>query len=265
MVSFGGIAVGVVVAGAALTAALLVLEGPDVDHGTVMGAGPWMVVAGLLHVLGTAGNYPQAFRPSVALPVSVLLVFLLGTVVWIIARQFAVVRNIAPRSGRYLAASGTGAVAVVFAVLLVLAAPTPDELLWLVTTPVAAAVVAAVGVLSLGIMDPTGLARTRWVGWLVTFGFTALGTTITVGIDVFGRPTTAATRPFVAVGASLPTADVAVAWPLAFVACLLGILMVSAVARVIEEDTSAGLVVAVTLAAGTLTPAVALLATVTLR
>lgn len=265
MVAFGGIAVGVVVAGAAVTAALLVLEGPNVDHGSVLGAGPWMVVAGLLHVLGVVGSYPQVFRPTVSLPVGVLLVFLFGTIVWVIARQFATVRNVVPRSGRYLGAAGTGTAVVVAVVLLVITEPAVDGLLWLVTTPVLAAAIAAAGLLSLGVLDPTGLARTRWVGWLVTFGFTLLGTTIAVGIDVFGQSTTAVTRPFVAVGSALPTADVAVAWPLVLVGCLLGVLMVSALARVIEEDTSSGLVLSVALAAGTVTPAVAMLATTALR
>lgn len=265
MVALGGIAVGVVVAAAALTAALLVLEGPEVEHGTVLGAGPWMVVAGLLHVLGAVGQYPVPLRPTVSLPVGVLLVFLLGTVVWIIARQFATIRNVVPPSGGYLAAAGSGTTVVVLAVLFVVTSPTADGLLWFVTTPVVAAVVAGLGALSLGVFDPSALARTRWVGWLVAFGFSVLGTTVAVGIDVFGRPTTVVTEPFVALGAAFPTADVSVAWPLVLVAALLGVLMVSAIARVIEEDAGSGLVLAVTLAGGTVTPAVALLATLALR
>lgn len=265
MVALGGIAVGVVVVAAALTAVLLALEGPKVDHGTVLGAGPWMVVAGLLHVLGVVGRYPPPLRPTVSLPVGVLLVFLLGTVVWVIARQFASFRNVVPPSGRYLAAAGTGSAVVVLVVLLALTVPTADGVLWFVTTPVIAAVVAGLCALSLGVLDPSALARTRWVGWFVAFGFSALGTTVAVGIDVFGRPTTAVTDPFVTLGAAFPTADVSVAWPLVLVGGLLGTAMVSALARVIEEDTGSGLVLAVTLAAGTVTPAVALLATLALR
>lgn len=265
MVALGGIAVGVVVAGAAVTTTLLVLEGPNIDYGTVLGAGPWMVVAGLLHVLAAVGTYPPVFHPAVSLPVGALLVFLLGTAVWIITRQFATVRNVVPSSGRYLAASGAGTTVVLGVVLLVLAAPTADELLWLVTTPVLAAVIAGGSALSLGVFDPIGLSRTRWVGWLVAFGFSALGTTLAVGIDVFAIPTTALTRPFVAVGAASPTASVSVAWPLALAGGLLGAVAVSVLARIIERRTSAGLVLATLLAAGSLTPAVALLATTALR
>jgi len=265
MVTLGGIAVGVVVAGAALATVLLVMQRPEIHHETVIGVGPWMVVAGLLHVLGAVGSYPRVLRPIVAFPIGPLLVFLLCSVVWVVVRQFATVRNVVPSSGRYLAASGAGTLAVLGAVLFVLTAPTADELLWLVTTPVIAAVVAGIGVLTLGIFDPTGLSRTRWVGWLVVFGFSALGTAFAVGIDVFGRSTTPVVSPLVAVGAALPTATASVAWPLVLVSGLLGVLAVSVLARVADRDTSVGLMLAVTLTAATLTPAVALLATVTLR
>jgi uncharacterized membrane protein len=265
MVALGGIAVGVVVAAAAVTTALLVMERPEIHHETVLGVGPWMVVAGLLHVLAAVGSYPPVLRPIVAFPIGPLLVFLLCTVVWVIVRQFATVRNVVPRSGRYLAASGAGTLVVLGAVLFVLTAPTPDELLWLVTTPVIAAVVAGVSVLALGIFDPTGLSQTRWVGWLVAFGFSALGTAVAVGIDVFGRSTTTAVDPLVTVGAALPTANVSVAWPLVLIGGILGFFAVSGLARIVERETSLGLMLAVTLTAATLTPAVALLATVTLR
>lgn len=265
MVALGGIAVGVVVAAAALTTALLVMERPAMHHGTVIGVAPWMVVAGLLHVLGAVGSYPRLLRPIVAFPIGPLLVFLLCTVVWVIVRQFATVRNVVPSSGRYLAASGAGTLVVLGAVLFVLTTPTADELLWLVTTPVIAAVVAGISVLALGIFDPTGLSKTRWVGWLVVFGFSTLGTAVAVAIDVFGRSPTAAVDPLIAVGAALPTANVSVAWPLIPMGGILGFLAVSALARIVEREASAGLVLAAALTAATLTPAVALLATVTLR
>ncbi|MFC7177667.1 hypothetical protein [Halosegnis marinus] len=265
MVTTGALAVGVVVAAAAVTAALLVLEGPTVSRGSVVATLPWMVTAGLLHALGAYGAYPAWLLPVVRLPVGVLLVFVLGTVVWVVVRQFAAVRNVTYGSGRYLAATGTGAAFVVLVAVVVTAAPSAEGLLWFAAAPVIAAVLASVGALSLGVLDPSGLARTRWVGWLVAFGFALLGATVTVGIDVFGVPTTPATAPFVVLGAALPTGSVTAAWPLALMGLLLGLSMVTALARVIDEDPSSGLVLAVALAAGTVTPAVALLASTVLR
>lgn len=265
MVALGEIAVGVVVVGAALAAVLLVLERPKLRPATVLGAGPWMVVAGLLHVLGAVGNYPPAFRSVVTFPIAPVLVFLSCVVVWVVVRQFATVRNVVPQSGRYLAASGAGTLVILVTVLFVLTAPTADELLWLVTTPVIAAVAAGVGVLALGIFDPSGLSRTRWVGWFVVFGFATLGTAAAVGIDVFGWPTPPTVRPLLTVGAALPTATVSVAWPCVPVAALLGVLAVSVIARVVDRASSVGLVLAAIVTATTLTPAVALLATLSLR
>ena len=73
MVTTGALAVGVVVAAAAVTAALLVLEGPTVSRGSVVATLPWMVTAGLLHALGAYGAYPGWLLPVVRLPVGVLL------------------------------------------------------------------------------------------------------------------------------------------------------------------------------------------------
>lgn len=265
MVTTGTIAVGVVLAAAAFTGALLVLEGPKVSRGSVVATLPWMMTAGLLHALDAYGAYPAALSPVVRLPVGLLLVFVLGTVVWVVVRQFAAIRNVVYGSGRYLAATGTGAAVVMLAAVLVTATPSAEGMLWFAAAPVIAAVLATVGALSLGVLDPSGLARMRSVAWVVAFGFAFLGATVAVGIDVFAVPTTAATAPFVALGAALPTATVTVAWPLVLMGVLLGMSMVTALARIVEEDASSGFVLAVALAAGTVTPAVALLATTVLR
>jgi hypothetical protein len=186
-------------------------------------------------------------------------------VLWVLTRQFAVLRNVDGGSGRYVAAAGSGATVVLLAALALITRPGAEALFWLAAAPAAGAVLAGVGVLALGVLDSTALARMRWVGWLVAFGFTLLGVVVTVGIDAFGAATTPATAAVVSLGAGLPTASLSVAWPLVVVGSLLGLAMVSALARVVEDDAASGFVLAVALAVGTVSPSVALLATTVLR
>lgn len=265
MVTVTTVGVAAVVVTAVLTMALLALEAPAVGRSTVLGTLPWMVVAGLLHTLGIYGPYPAGMRPMVVLPVGVLLTFVVASVLWTLLRQFATLRNVDGPGGRYVAAAGSGAAVVLFAAVALVTGPGAEALFWLAAAPTAGAAVAGVALLVLGVFDPTAVARMRWVGWLVIFGFTLLGVTVTVGIDAFGAATTPATALVVSVTAGLPTASVSLAWPLVVVGCLLGLMMVSALARVVDDDPAAGYVLATALSVGTVAPAVALLVTTVVR
>ena len=265
MVTVGTVAIGGVVLAAVLMLVLLVLERPTVGRGAVLGALPWMIAAGLLHALGVYGPYPSGVRPLVQFPVGLLLVFVIASLLWVLTRQFAVLRNVTGGSGRYIAAAGGGAAIVLLTRLALVTSPGVEALFWLAAAPAAGATLAGVGMLTLGVLDSTALARMRWVGWLVAFDFTLLGVVVTVGIDVFGVATTPATAAVVNVGAALPTASFSVAWPLVAVGCGLGLAMVSALARVVEADAASGFILSVALAVGTVSPSVALLVTTVLR
>lgn len=265
MVSIAMVGVAAVVVTAVLTMALLALEAPAVGRNTVFGTLPWMVAAGLLHTLGVYGPYPAGMRPMVLLPVGILFTFVIASVLWVVVRQFAALRNVDATSGRYVAAAGSGAAVVLFAAVALVTRPGAEALFWLAAAPTAGAAVAGAGVLVLGVLDPTAVARMRWVGWLITFGFTLLGVTVTVGIDAFDAARTPVTALVVSVTEQLPTASISLAWPLVAVGLVLGIMMVSTLARVVDDDPAAGFVLATALAVGTVAPSVALLVTTVLR
>lgn len=265
MVAPGTVGVGAVAVTATLTMALLALDGPRIDAGTVVGTLPWVVVAGLLHALGAFGAYPSGLSPVVQLPFGLLLTFVVASVLWLVSRQFAALRNVDVGTGRYVAAAGAGAATVLTLVLVLVTTPGPEALFWLAGVPIAAAVLAGVGVVSLGLFDPSALARMRWVALLVVFGFTLLGTTVAVGIDALGAATTSATAPVVALASSLPTAELSVAWPLVLLWGGVGIALVSVLARILATDRGTGLVLSAAFAAGTVAPSVALLGIAVLR
>lgn len=257
MVSAEMVAVGAVLAAAVTTLVLLAVEGPLVDGRTVLATAPWGVAVGLIDVLAGVGAYPSLVTPVLELPVGMFLGVVLAGVVWLPLLQLATMRDHASGSARYLAAAGVGVAVVLLITLLVREGLDGAGLLWLSAAPLLAVVLAGGAYVLLGFLDPTTLATTRWVGFLVVVGFTFLGTVTAVAIDVYGRAGRGPTAWLVNLAADLPTATTSVAWPAALLSVLVGCVVAALVARVVRADALVGYGLAVLLAAMTVAPGVA--------
>ncbi|WP_255195606.1 hypothetical protein [Halorarius litoreus] len=250
---------------AVLIVALLAVQRPPVTGLTVLAIAPWAVVAGLFDTLSVTGAYPATLAPVLRLPAGLLLAFVVAGLVWVPLLQLATLRDYGPGSGRYLAAAGLGMAVVLLVTLLVRQELDGAGLLWLSATPMLAAMLAALAYVLLGFVDPTTLATTRWVGYLVVFGFALLGTATAVGIDVYGQVGTSVTAALVSVARDLPTASTSVGWPAAVFGVLVGCLVATLVARAIRSDAVAGNALAIVVTGVTVGPAVTTLLVLVLR
>lgn len=258
------VAHGGVLAAAALAAVLLVVERPPVTIGTALAAAPWAVAAGVLHALAAVGAYPGSLAPFFQFPGVFLVTFVVATLVWIPLLQVAAMRDYPAGTGQYLAAAGSGLSVVLVVVLLLRQGVDPDAMLWLAATPFLGAVLTAGLYFLLGFVDATTLSTTRWVGFLVVFGFAVLGTTLAVGVDAYGVRPGWPVDLLVAAGRRLPVASTSTGWPVAVVGGVLGLVMAALVARVVRESPVVGYGLAVGVAAVSLGPAVGHLLLLTL-
>lgn len=245
-----------ILAAAALAAILLVVERPPVTRETALAAAPWAVVAGVLHALAAVGAYPADLAPFFQFPGVLLVAFVVGTLVWIPLLQVSTMRDYPAGTGQYLAAAGTGMSVVLVVVLMLRQGVDPDAMLWLAATPFVGALLTALLYFLLGFVDATTLATTRWVGFLVVFGFAVLGTSFAVGVDAYGVLPGWPVDLLVTAGRGLPTASASVGWPLAVTGGLLGLVMAALVARVVRESPVTGYGLAVAVAAVSLGPGV---------
>lgn len=263
MVSVGTVAVAGVALAAIASVVLLILEPPRVDGLMVLAAAPWVVVAGLLDALTATGAYPPIVAPVLRLPTVLATTFVVATLVWVPLKQLATLRDVDPSSARYLAAAGLGTSVVLLVTLLLRAGLSGRGLLWLSAGPLLAAFVAGAAYVALGFLDPTTLSTTRWVGYLVVFGFVLLGTATAVAVDVYGRVGGRVTATLVELASGLPTASASVGWPAVALGVVSGCVVAAVVARASRRTPVAGYVLAVLAVAATLAPAIAqLLATV---
>jgi uncharacterized membrane protein len=250
---------------ALLTVALLAVERPPVNGLTVLATTPWAIAAGVLDGLAATGAYPATVASVLRLPAVLVVALVVAGLVWVPLLQLATLRDYEGGSGHYLAAAGLGAAVVLFTTLLLREGLDGQALLWLSAVPLLAALLAGLVYVLLGFLDPTTLATTRWVGYLVVFGFTLLGTTVTVGIDVYGQRGAGLTDVLVSVAAGLPTASTSVGWPAAVLGAVVGCVVAALVARGVRSDAVTGTLLAVVVSAATIAPAVATLFGTVLR
>ena len=265
MVSAETVALAGVGVAAVMTIALLAVERPPVNGLTVLAAIPWVVAAGVLDALATTGAYPANVASVLRLPAGLVLTFVVAGLVWVPLLQLATLRDYEGGSGHYLAAAGLGAAVVLLTTLLLREGLDGQGLLWLSAVPLVAALLAGLVYVLLGFVDPTTLATTRWIGYVVVLGFTLLGTTITVGIDVYGLRGGGIADTLVSFAADLPTASVSVGWPAAVLGALVGCVVAALVARGIRSEAVIGTLLAVVVSAVTTAPAVATLLGTILR
>lgn len=168
---------------AVVVSVLLYAEHPSVSRRAVVALVPWMVVAPSLSVLAGRVDYPANVRPALTGLGAYLTTYVIVCLVWFAVLQFA-------RGGRhdnqlpvYLGAMGIGtATVVVGAVLLHAGTLGANQLFWLAITPLAAAAVAGIVLLVLGLWYPEAAAYTGVAGGLVVFGhaLAAIGTAVAV-------------------------------------------------------------------------------------
>lgn len=179
----------VVIVGVVVTA-LLYAERPPMTRRAVVALVPWMVVAATLSVLAAEVAYPPSVRPVVAGPGAYLTTYVVVAVAWFAVLQFARGARRAGGQPSYLGAMGVGVALVLLAALLVSAGRLEiARLFWLAVAPIAAAAVAAVVLVLLGLWYTEAAAYTGVVGGLVVFGH-ALGAIATAVAGLAGGPET---------------------------------------------------------------------------
>lgn len=172
------------VAGLAAVATLvLYAEHPKVSRRTVVSLVPWMVAGGALSVLGAQAAYPARIQPAVTGTGAYLTTYIVVCLAWFAILQFARGNRRSGQLPTYLGAMGTGAATIVVGTLLLRAdAVGESQLFWLAIAPIAAAAVAGIVLLLLGLWYPEAAAYTGMAGGLVVFGhvLAAIGTAVAV-------------------------------------------------------------------------------------
>lgn len=163
---------------------LLYAEHPQVSRKAVVALVPWMVAAAGLAVLARAAQYPARVEPAVSGLGAYLTTYVVVCLAW-----FAILELRAGREdggsgiATLLAAMGIGtAVVIVSALVLGVGSLSGSLIFWLAVAPIAAAGVAGVVLLLLGLWYPEAAAYTGAVGGLVVFGYSlwAIGSAVSV-------------------------------------------------------------------------------------
>lgn len=220
---------------ATLAAVGLAAEG-GFSHWTVPATGPWAVAGGAVTVASSAGVY-DSLRWSVSVTLLVSVLAVLAAASWVVVGRLVAGRE-APYRERYLAAAGVGVSAVVLVALFGHLAVPSGRLVWVVIVPVATAVLAAVGFLTVGFLF-TGLLTDLRLSGLYT-----------VGAVVFeGAASVAAGELFAADGgvfasalrSAIVAADVAPVWWISIAGHLaVGLAVVAVCGRLSRWRTDAG-------------------------
>lgn len=174
----------IAVAGIAAVATLLLYaEHPQVSRRTVVSLVPWMVAAAALSVLAVRAPYPARIQPAVSGVGAYLTTYVVVCLAWFALLQFARGNRRTGHLPTYLGTMGVGAATVVVGTLLLRAdALAESQLFWLAIAPIAAAAVAGIVLLLLGLWYPEAAAYTGMAGGLVVFGhaLAAIGTAVAV-------------------------------------------------------------------------------------
>lgn len=176
---------------AAVATLILYAEHPRVSRRVVVSMLPWMVVGPALALLGARTVYPAAIQPAVTGVGAYVTTYLVVCLTWFVLLQLA--RGSRPSGGLpvYLGSMGAGVATVVVGVLLVRTGSLSNvNLFWLAIAPIAAAAVAGIVLLLLGLWYTEAAAYTGMVGGLVVFGhaLAAIGTAVAVVADAGQTP-----------------------------------------------------------------------------
>lgn len=172
-----------VVGVAAIATLLLYAEHPRVSRRAVAALVPWMVVGSALSVLAGAADYPAVVRPAITGAGAYLTTYVVVCLAWFAILQFGRGARPTGQLPTYLGAMGIGTAATVVSALLLHAGHlVAGQLFWLAIAPIAAAAVAGIVLLLLGLWYPEAAAYTGMAGGLVVFGhaLAAIGTAVAV-------------------------------------------------------------------------------------
>lgn len=163
---------------------LLYAEHPRLSRRAIVATVPWMVAAAALSVMAGTAGYPARIEPAVSGIGAYLTTYVVVCLAWFVLLQF---RRSDSREDTgiptLLGAMGVGFALVTVGSLLVVAGTvTSATFFWLAVAPIAAAAVAGVVLLLLGLWYPEAAAYTGAVGGLVVFGhaLSAIATAVTV-------------------------------------------------------------------------------------
>lgn len=163
---------------------LLYAERPRLSRRAVVALVPWMVAAAGLSVLGATAEYPAGVEPVVSGVGAYLTTYVIVCLVWFALLQLR--RSDDPAGSglpAVLGAMGLGTGIIIVGALLLHASTLSEmQIFWLAVTPIAAAAIAGVVLLLLGLWYPEAAAYTGAVGGVVIFGhsLSAIATTVAV-------------------------------------------------------------------------------------
>lgn len=163
---------------------LLYVEHPRLSRRTIVALLPWMIAGAGLSVLAAAVEYPARVAPAVSGVGAYLTIYAVVCLTWFACLQL---RRGSSRDGgdipTLLGAMGVGTAVVVVSALLLSAGAVPvAHFFWLAVAPIAAAAVAGLVLLLLGLWYPEAAAYTGAVGGFVVFGhsLSAIATAVAV-------------------------------------------------------------------------------------
>lgn len=163
---------------------LLYAERPRLSRRAVVALVPWMFAGAGLSVLAGAAEYPARFEPVVSGVGAYLTTYVIVCLAWFALLQLRRPKD-PMRSGipSVIGAMGIGTGVVIVGSLLLHAGTISEtQIFWLAVTPIAAAAIAGVVLLLLGLWYPEAAAYTGAVGGLVVFGhaLSAIATAVAV-------------------------------------------------------------------------------------
>lgn len=148
---------------------------------------PWAVTGVLLSALADGGGYPSYVEPLVAGPGAYLLATFVPGLAWVAMLNLSVSRRELPAYHHYIGTMGTGAMAILWAALLLhVEASHLSWLLVVVVVPVVSLLAAGLISLSIGLWSPDFVDYTAIVGGFAVFGALVNGISTTTTVAVAG-------------------------------------------------------------------------------
>lgn len=167
--------------------ALIYAYQPPIPQTAVFAFVPWIVAGALLPVLATDGRYPDYFLPLVRAPGAYLIAVFLPGLAWVAMLNLSVSRRGLPAYHHYVGAMGTGAMAILWCVLLLQSGTDIlSRLAVLVVVPNVALFATGLISLSIWFWSPDFADYTPVVGGFVLFGVLVYGIATTLAIAIEG-------------------------------------------------------------------------------
>lgn len=160
---------------------------PPIPQSMVFAFLPWMVTGSILGVLAADGQYPSYLLPIFTEPGVYLVAIFVPGLAWVAMLNLSVSRRVLPAYHHYIGTMGTGAMAILWAVLILHVGTSGlARLLVLVMVPVVALLATGLISLSIGFWSPDFVDYTWIVGGFAVFGALVNGIATTTNVAVKG-------------------------------------------------------------------------------